>query len=86
MTAATSCQAKPLLILVPPSSSRELDLGVFAVLHYGPLSRTLLDSEEHTKERETVALKPASLLLLLRDLNSKLGAILSPFRAKVIRG
>ena len=66
-----------------PFLCRELDLGVFATLHYSPLSRTLVDSEEHTREREELTLRPPQLLFLLQDLNSKLSGMFSAFGAKV---
>ena len=67
------------LSLIP---HRELDLSVFTTLHYSPVSRTLVDSEEHTKEREELALQPPQLLFLLQDLNSKLSSTLSAFGSK----
>uniref|UniRef100_A0A3B3BYD5 FA complementation group D2 n=1 Tax=Oryzias melastigma TaxID=30732 RepID=A0A3B3BYD5_ORYME len=51
---------------------RELDLEVLSVLQSGLLSRSLLDSELHTKVREEVLLGPAELVFLLEDLLHKL--------------
>lgn len=62
---------------------RELDLRVFAVLHYGVLSRTILDSEQMTKERDELRLRPPQLAFLLQDLSSKLSSTLSLFGGKV---
>ena len=62
---------------------RELDLKVFAVLHYGILSRTFLDSEQLTKEREELKLGPPQLAFLLQDLCSKLSSTFSLFGSKV---
>ena len=67
---------------LPPSSCRELDLGGFAPLQYGPLSRTVMDSENHTKDQEELKLHPHQLLFLLRDLSDKLGLCLSAFGGK----
>ena len=70
---------------LPPLSlltHRELDLGVFATLRYSPVSRTLVDSEEHTKEREELMLQPPQLLFLLQDLNTKISSTLSAFGSK----
>ena len=60
-------------------SSRELELGVFTILHYGPLSRTVVDSDNHTEEREELLLRPPQLCLLLQDLNVKVTSTLSAF-------
>ena len=62
---------------------RELDLRVFTVLHYGILSRTILDSEQMTKEREELRLRPPQLAFLLQDLSSKLSSTFSLFGRKV---
>ncbi len=64
---------------MPP---REMDLGVFSVLHYGPLSRTLVNSENQTEDQEEVVLRPPELSLLLRDLHLKLTSTLSAFGTK----
>ena len=49
---------------------------MFAILHYAPLSKTVMDSEQHTKEREELAIQPAQLLFLLQDLHSKVSTTL----------
>ena len=41
-----------------------------------------MDSEEHTKEREELMLRPPQLLFLLQDLNSKISSTLSAFGSK----
>ncbi|KAL0978329.1 hypothetical protein UPYG_G00169090 [Umbra pygmaea] len=51
---------------------RELDVEVFSVLQCGLLSRSLLDSELHSKVREEVQLGPAELVFLLEDMWRKL--------------
>uniref|UniRef100_A0A8D2ZEY8 FA complementation group D2 n=1 Tax=Scophthalmus maximus TaxID=52904 RepID=A0A8D2ZEY8_SCOMX len=51
---------------------RELDMEVLSVLQCGLLSRSLLDSELHTKEKEEVLLGPAELVFLLEDMLRKL--------------
>ncbi|KAK0131840.1 Fanconi anemia group D2 protein [Merluccius polli] len=51
---------------------RELDMEVLSVLQCGLLSRSLLDTELHTKVREEVLLGPAELLFLLDDMLRKL--------------
>ncbi|XP_072026579.1 Fanconi anemia group D2 protein-like [Amphiura filiformis] len=51
---------------------RELDLDVFTVLSCGLLSRTVLDSNMHTKEVEVMKLHPPQLEFLLEDLTLKL--------------
>eukprot|EP00731_Ephydatia_muelleri_P027407 Em0019g280a len=56
---------------------RKLDMDVFAVLHYAPLSKTIMDSEMHTAEREELVIQPAQLLFLLQDLHSKVSSSLS---------
>lgn len=50
---------------------------MFGALHYSPVSRTVLDSDLHTKEREELSLQPQQLLFLLQDLCLKLSASLS---------
>jgi Fanconi anemia group D2 protein len=65
---------------------RELDLGVFAILEYGPISRTLLDTEEHTREREELRLLPQQLSFLLHDLCHKLTTTLSHFGSRGLSG
>lgn len=62
---------------------RVMDLRVFAVFHYGILSRTFLDSEEMTREREELKLRPTQLAFLLQDLSSKLSSTFSLFGSKV---
>ena len=49
---------------------------MFGALHYSPVSRTVLDSDMHTKEREELSLQPQQLLFLLQDLCLKLSASL----------
>ncbi|KAG7219243.1 hypothetical protein INR49_019191 [Caranx melampygus] len=61
---------------------RELDLEVLSVLQCGLLSRSLLDSELHTKVREEVLLGPAELLFLLEDMLRKLEFSLTAAPAK----
>ncbi|XP_068172389.1 Fanconi anemia group D2 protein isoform X2 [Antennarius striatus] len=51
---------------------RELDFEVLSVLQCGLLSRSLLDSEFHTKVRDEVLLGPAEMVFLLEDMLSKL--------------
>ncbi|KAJ7999200.1 hypothetical protein DPEC_G00212960 [Dallia pectoralis] len=51
---------------------RELDVEVLSVLQCGLLSRSLLDSELHSKVREEVQLGPAELVFLLEDMWRKL--------------
>ena len=79
--AASSTPAVPIDRLRP--YFRKLDLGVFKTLHYGALSRTLLDSENHTKEREELRIDPPQLVFLLQDLNNKLSSVFSVFGPKV---
>ena len=62
---------------------RELDLRVLSVLHYGILSRTILDSEQMTKERDELRLRPPQLAFLLQDLSLKLSSTFSLFGGKV---
>ncbi|XP_061583100.1 Fanconi anemia group D2 protein isoform X2 [Cololabis saira] len=57
---------------------RELDVEVLSVLGCGLLSRTILDSELHTKVREEVLLGPAELVFLLEDMHHKLEFSLMP--------
>ncbi|XP_076603581.1 Fanconi anemia group D2 protein [Chaetodon auriga] len=61
---------------------RELDMEVLSVLQCGMLSRTLLDSELHTKVREEVLLGPAELVFLLEDMLRKLEFSLTAAPAK----
>ncbi|XP_010879858.2 Fanconi anemia group D2 protein isoform X2 [Esox lucius] len=51
---------------------RELDMEVLGVLQCGLLSRSVLDSELHSKVREEVQLGPAELVFLLEDMWRKL--------------
>ncbi|KAK5924495.1 hypothetical protein CesoFtcFv8_000371, partial [Champsocephalus esox] len=51
---------------------RELDMEVLSVLQCGLLSRSLLDSELHTKVQQEVLLGPAELVFLLEDMLRKL--------------
>ncbi|XP_076125182.1 Fanconi anemia group D2 protein [Alosa pseudoharengus] len=57
---------------------RELDIEVLGVLECGLLSRTLLDTELHSRVREEVQLGPAELVFLLEDLWRKLDFSLAP--------
>eukprot|EP00795_Rhopilema_esculentum_P012561 gene12561-3256_t len=50
---------------------REFDMKVFKVLQYGSVSKNVLDSEMNTKETEIISLSPASLQMLLKDLECK---------------
>uniref|UniRef100_A0A3Q0SZZ9 FA complementation group D2 n=1 Tax=Amphilophus citrinellus TaxID=61819 RepID=A0A3Q0SZZ9_AMPCI len=61
---------------------RELDIEVLSVLQCGLLSRSLLDSELHTKVREEVLLGPAELVFLLEDMHRKLEFSLTASPAK----
>uniref|UniRef100_A0A8D0CV45 FA complementation group D2 n=1 Tax=Sander lucioperca TaxID=283035 RepID=A0A8D0CV45_SANLU len=61
---------------------RELDMEVFSVLQCGLLSRSLLDSELHTKVQEEVLLGPAELVFLLEDMLRKLEFSLTAAPAK----
>ncbi|XP_053326143.1 Fanconi anemia group D2 protein isoform X2 [Spea bombifrons] len=56
---------------------RELDLDVFIVLQCGLVTRSILDSELHTKATEVVQLGPAELVFLLEDLTRKMEHILT---------
>ncbi|XP_053545393.1 Fanconi anemia group D2 protein [Bombina bombina] len=56
---------------------RELGLEVFTVLQSGLLTRSLLDTEMHTKATEVVQLGPAELVFLLEDLSRKMEHILT---------
>ena len=67
-------------------ASSELDLGVFAILEYGPISRTLLDTEEHTRDREELKILPQQLSFLLSDLCHKLTNSLSHFGSRGLFG
>ncbi|XP_043933530.1 Fanconi anemia group D2 protein isoform X2 [Protopterus annectens] len=51
---------------------RELDLDVFTILQCGLLTRSVLDTEMHTKATEILQLGPAELVFLLDDLFRKL--------------
>ncbi|KAK2862170.1 hypothetical protein Q5P01_001703 [Channa striata] len=61
---------------------RELDMEVLSVLQCGLLSRSLLNSELHTKVREEVLLGPAELVFLLEDMLCKLEFSLTASPAK----
>ncbi|XP_076870482.1 Fanconi anemia group D2 protein [Brachyhypopomus gauderio] len=61
---------------------RELDLEVLSVLQCGLLSRSVLDTELHSKVREEVQLGPAELLFLLEDMWRKLTFSLASTPAK----
>lgn len=61
---------------------RELDVEVLNVLQCGLLSRTLLDTELHSKIREEVQLGPAELHFLLEDMWRKLDFSLATSPAK----
>uniref|UniRef100_A0A8C6XPW3 FA complementation group D2 n=1 Tax=Naja naja TaxID=35670 RepID=A0A8C6XPW3_NAJNA len=61
---------------------RELDLEVFTILHCGLLTKSVLDSEMHTKIREVVQLEPTELLFLLEDLYRKMEHMLIPAPAR----
>lgn len=61
---------------------RELDIEALSVLQCGLLSRTLLDTEMHSKLREEVQLGPAELLFLLEDMWRKLDFSLTSAPAK----
>ncbi|RXN03852.1 Fanconi anemia group D2 [Labeo rohita] len=61
---------------------RELDVEALSVLQCGLLSRTLLDTELHSKLREEVQLGPAELLFLLEDMWRKLDFSLASAPAK----
>lgn len=62
---------------------RELDLSVFQVFRFECLSRTILDSEAHTKEQEELHLKPSQLIFLLQDLCGKLASSFTTFGPRV---
>ncbi|XP_069500191.1 Fanconi anemia group D2 protein isoform X2 [Ambystoma mexicanum] len=51
---------------------RELSLEVFTILRCGLLTKSVLDTEMHTKASEVVQLDPAELVFLLDDLSRKL--------------
>ncbi|KAJ8047067.1 Fanconi anemia group D2 protein [Holothuria leucospilota] len=57
---------------------RELDLDVFIILSSGLFSKSILDSEHHTKEVQLLQLQPTQLEFLLGDLLEKLKHSLSP--------
>ncbi|XP_025020945.1 Fanconi anemia group D2 protein, partial [Python bivittatus] len=61
---------------------RELDLEVFTILHCGLLTKSVLDTEMHTKTCEVVQLEPTELLFLLEDLYRKMEHMLIPAPAK----
>ncbi|XP_016536364.1 Fanconi anemia group D2 protein isoform X1 [Poecilia formosa] len=61
---------------------RELDMEVLSVLQCGLLSRSLLDSELHTKVQEEVVLGPTELVFLLEDMQHKLEFSLTAAPAK----
>ncbi|XP_036387647.1 Fanconi anemia group D2 protein [Megalops cyprinoides] len=61
---------------------RELDLEVLNVLQCGLLSRSLLDTELHSRLREEVQLGPAELVFLLEDMLRKLEFRLAATAAK----
>uniref|UniRef100_A0A8D0G882 FA complementation group D2 n=1 Tax=Sphenodon punctatus TaxID=8508 RepID=A0A8D0G882_SPHPU len=63
---------------------RELDFEVFTILHCGLLTKSVLDTEMHTKINEVVQLGPAELVFLLNDLCQKLERMLIPATAKRI--
>ncbi|XP_071815861.1 Fanconi anemia group D2 protein-like isoform X2 [Apostichopus japonicus] len=50
---------------------RELDLDVFLILSSGLFSKSIMDSELHTKEVQLLQLQPSQLEFLLRDLLDK---------------
>ncbi|XP_061473744.1 Fanconi anemia group D2 protein isoform X2 [Rhineura floridana] len=60
----------------------ELDLEVFTLLHSGLLTKSVVDTEMHTKTSEVVQIGPAELLFLLEDLSRKLEHRLIPAAAK----
>ncbi|CAJ1051008.1 Fanconi anemia group D2 protein [Xyrichtys novacula] len=61
---------------------RELDMEVLSVLQCGLLSRSVLDSELHSKVREEVLLGPAELVFLLEDMLRKVDFSLTAAPAK----
>ncbi|KAM4587248.1 Fanconi anemia group D2 protein isoform 2-T2 [Odontesthes bonariensis] len=61
---------------------RELDMEVLSVLQCGLLSRSLLDTELHTKVHEEVLLGGAELVFLLEDMLHKLEFSLTAAPAK----
>ncbi|KAM9758802.1 Fanconi anemia group D2 protein isoform 1-T1 [Menidia menidia] len=61
---------------------RELDMEVLSVLQCGLLSRSLLDTELHTKVSEEVLLGAAELVFLLEDMLHKLEFSLTAAPAK----
>ena len=63
-------------------SSRELDLTAFGALRYDPVSRTILDTDMHTREKEVLSIQPQQLSFLLHDLSHKLSDSLSLFGAR----
>uniref|UniRef100_A0A8D0BLI9 FA complementation group D2 n=1 Tax=Salvator merianae TaxID=96440 RepID=A0A8D0BLI9_SALMN len=63
---------------------RELDFEVFTILRTGLLTKSVLDTEMHTKTREVIQIGPSELLFLLEDLCCKLEYMLMPAPAKRI--
>ncbi|TVK90533.1 Fanconi anemia group D2 protein [Bagarius yarrelli] len=61
---------------------RELDMEVLNVLQCGLLSRSILDTELHSKVRDEVQLGPAELVFLLEDMWRKLDFSLAAAPAK----
>uniref|UniRef100_A0AAR2IJM7 FA complementation group D2 n=1 Tax=Pygocentrus nattereri TaxID=42514 RepID=A0AAR2IJM7_PYGNA len=61
---------------------RELDVEVMNVLQCGLLSRSILDTELHSKVREEVQLGPSELVFLLEDMCRKLDFSLTAAPAK----
>ncbi|KAG9277104.1 Fanconi anemia group D2 protein [Astyanax mexicanus] len=61
---------------------RELDIEVLDVLQCGLLSRSILDTELHSKVREEVQLGSSELVFLLEDLHRKLDFSLTAAPAK----
>ncbi|KAL6457873.1 hypothetical protein MHYP_G00331030 [Metynnis hypsauchen] len=61
---------------------RELDIEVMNVLQCGLLSRSILDTELHSKVREEVQLGPSELVFLLEDMWRKLDFSLTAAPAK----
>uniref|UniRef100_W5UA37 Fanconi anemia group D2 protein n=1 Tax=Ictalurus punctatus TaxID=7998 RepID=W5UA37_ICTPU len=61
---------------------RELDMEALNVLQCGLLSRSVLDTELHSKVREEVQLGPAELVFLLEDMWRKLDFSLAAAPAK----
>ena len=55
---------------------------MFAALQYDPVSRTLLDTDKLTKEREELRVHPQQLSFLLLDLTHKTTNSLSLFGSR----